>query len=74
MKTYYDLLKIPPDELTDDERKQLNRCNAIPPSVRTIVEARRAQLRAKLIEEEREASELWEFLNGIYVPEETYYA
>lgn len=74
MKTYYDLLKIPPKELTDEEREQLNRCKAIPPSVRAMVEARRSQLQATLIKEQLESQELWEFLNGIYVPEETYYA
>ena len=84
MKTYYELLKIPPRDLTDEERKQLNRCNAIPPSVRKIIEARRSQLQEKILSEEqplaelikteREMDELWDYLNGAYVPEETYYA
>ena len=68
MNTYYSLLRKAKIDLTEDEKKQLEKCEAIPPSVRQIVEARVNTLRTEIIVKQQEFDELNDYLNGLYEP------
>lgn len=65
MKTYYDLLTKPAMELTYDEKRQLERADKIPPSARSICEARVTKITAEIVKLEEERDELVDWLNGI---------
>ena len=62
--TYYQLLKKPAEDLTADERKQLERATAIPPSVRMILEGKVTELHNDVRKIEEEIDEISDFLNG----------
>ena len=62
--TYYQLLKKPAEDLTEDEKKQLDRASSIPPTARITLEARVTELRNKMREIEQEVDEINDFLNG----------
>ena len=62
--TYYQLLKKPVEDLTEDERKQLDKASSIPPSVRTTMEAKVTELRNQLRVIEEQLDEINDFLNG----------
>ena len=61
---YYQLLKKPVEDLNAEEKKQLERASAIPPSVRRILEAKVTELRGELRKIEEEIDEINDFLNG----------
>lgn len=70
MKTYYGLLRVARCTLTAEEQKQLERCEAIPPSVRQLVEARMSSLRTEIIVKQQEFDEMEKYLNGLYEPDD----
>ena len=65
MKTYYDLLTKPVQDLTYDEKVQLQRAEKIPPAARRICEVRVNELISEIIKLEKEKDELSDWLNGI---------
>lgn len=65
MKTYYELLTMDRNVLTEDDRRQLERAERIPPSARTVCEARISKITAEIVKLEEERDELADFLNGI---------
>lgn len=66
--TYYELLKKDKCKLTYDEREQLKRCQNIPSSVRQTMEAKMTELGQEVIKLEKDYDEIFDFLNGLYVP------
>lgn len=63
-KTYFELLKKPVLELTDDEKRQIERADKIPPSARRLAEARVTELKAEVRILKEEIDELSDWLNG----------
>lgn len=64
MSKYYDLLRKPVLELTDEEHLQLERASKIPPAVRIICESRFTALTAEIVKLEEERDEIRDFLDG----------
>ena len=64
MSKYYDLLRKPVLELTDEEHLQLERASKIPPTVRIICESRFTALTAEIVKLEAERDEIRDFLDG----------
>lgn len=53
-----------PEDMTDKERKRLERIKAIPESVRELCQAEVANLRSQVMELEKRSDEIIDFLNG----------
>lgn len=55
---------MPPEDMTDKERKRLERIKAIPESVRELCRTEVANLRSQVMELEKRSDEIIDFLNG----------
>lgn len=55
---------MPPEDMTDKERKRLERIKAIPESVRELCQTEVANLRSQVMELEKRSDEIIDFLNG----------
>lgn len=53
-----------PEDMTDKERKRLERIKAIPESVRELCQTEVANLRSQVMELEKRSDEIIDFLNG----------
>ena len=53
-----------PEDMTDKERKRLERIKAIPESVRELCQTEVANLRNQVMELEKRSDEIIDFLNG----------